>query len=172
LNAHVYDLETYIKGVISVEYPTGQVPPRYLQRKSYTDPDFFQLPGYYDLVKMQSDDTTNPPVIYISDNTPAAKTITAICATDHAPLTTSSDDCTVLARHVHLIGLFVRWKAFSERSSHEMMDPSPLNTKAASMEIVTERAMNAYKTALAKAIAAEAESGISSWKMDRFDRIY
>ncbi len=45
LNDHDYDLETYIKGVISVEYPVGNTPPRYLKRSSYTDPKFYLEAG-------------------------------------------------------------------------------------------------------------------------------
>jgi len=171
-NKHTYDLETYIKGIVSVEYPTGQTPPRYLQRKAYTEANFYLIPGFYDLLKTQTDDSSTPTILYISDVTPASKTIAVLCSSDHSPLTTSSDATTVLARHVHLIGLFVRWKAFSERSSHDMMDPSPLSNRFASMEIAVQRVEQAYKDALARAIAAEAESGISSWQMDRFDRIY
>ncbi len=124
LGDHLYELETYIKGVVSVEYPTAQTPPRFLMRKAYTDPKFWLLEGYYDFVKPQTSTSAVPPLLYISDHTPAGQTITVKCLTDHAPLFDSSDECTVLERHLHLIGLFVRWKAISERSTHESMDPA------------------------------------------------
>ncbi len=170
--AHTYDLESYIKGVISVEYPTGQTPPRYLQRRSYTDPRFYLQPGYYDFLKYQTSTSTLPPVLYISDLTLAGQHIDIICAIDHAPLLDSGDECTVLERHYHLIGLFVRWKAISERSTHESMDPSPLAMRASLMENAAQKAETAYKDALARAISAEADSGQASWKMDRFDGRY
>jgi hypothetical protein len=66
----------------------------------------------------------------------------------------------------------VRWKALSELAAHEMADPSPLNTRAASMENVAQKAEFAYRESLKLAISAEAESAIVSWKMDRFDSIY
>jgi hypothetical protein len=172
LGKHIYNLETYIKGVASVEYPTGQVPPRYLLRKSYTDPKFWLIEGYYDFVKPQTSTSTAPPLLYLSDHTPAGKTITVKCLTDHAPLLDSTDECTVPERHLHLIGLFVRWKAISERSTHESMDPSPLAMRASLMENATQKAETAYKDALARALAAETDSAQITWKMDGYDRIY
>lgn len=53
-----------------------------------------------------------------------------------------------------------------------MADPSPLSNRFASMEIAVQRAEQAYRTSLAKALQAESESGIVSWKLDRFDRVY
>jgi hypothetical protein len=112
-------------------------------------------------------------LLYISDYTPVGtKSITIQCMVDHSPLSDPTDECTVLERHYHLIGLFVRWKALSERSSHESMDPSPLAMRASLMENATKKAEDAYIAALARALAAENDSGQVSWKMDRFDGIY
>jgi hypothetical protein len=44
--------------------------------------------------------------------------------------------------------------------------------RASLMENATVKAETAYKDALARAIAAEAESAQVSWQMDRFDTIY
>lgn len=170
---HIYDLETYIKGIVSVEYPTGETPPRYLKRKTYTSSIFWiSGEGYYDFVKTQTSDSTLPPQLYVSDHTPVAKTITVKCESDHTVLTAPADTCTVLERHIHLIGLFVQWKAFAERASHDMEDPNPLSTRYSSMSAATERVMNAYLRALDRATSAEAESAIVSWKMDGVDQIY
>lgn len=170
--AHAYDLETTHKGILSVEYPTNQTPKRFLKRKTFTEYNFWEVPGFYDFIKPNTNDSSNPPQLYVSDHTPASQTITLLCSADHTPLTASADVCTVLDRHIHLIGLFVRWKAYSERGAHDMADPSPLSNRFASMEIAVQRSEQAYRTSLNKAIAAEAESGIVSWKMDDLDRIY
>jgi hypothetical protein len=173
LGTHVYDMETYIKGVISVEYPTGQNPPRFLSRKIYTDPKFWLSEGYYDFIKPNTSDSLLPPQLYVSDYTPVGTNLISVkCTIDHAPLVDSGDECTVLERHYHLIGLFVRWKALSERSSHESMDPSPLAMRASLMENATMKAEAAYIAALNRALAAENDSGQASWKMDRFDGLY
>jgi len=169
---HTYDLETYIKGVVSVEYPQGQDPPRYLLRKSYTDPSFWLEPGYYDIIKFQSSDSASPPQIAISDTTLLAENIIIKCIIDHAVLTAGADECTVLERHTNLILQFVRWKAFQELSAKESEDPSPLNTRASSFEINAQRAGEAYHEALKSAASAESESGQVAWKMDRFDSLY
>ena len=174
LGVHIYELETYIKGVVAVEYPSGQNPPRFLKRRSFTHPQFYSEAGYYDFYKPQSSDSQNPPLIYISDYTPLSTpaNLTVKCAIDHSPLADASDACTVLDRHIHLIALFVRWKAYSERGSHEMMDPSPLAVRTSIMENATQKAMQAYEDALARAVTTEAESAQVSWKMDNADRIY
>ena len=84
---HIYDLETYIKGVVSVEYPAGESPPIYLLRKSYTDPDPSGLvDGYYDILKLQSAISTEPPQIIVSNTTLLAETIRIKWIIDHAVL--------------------------------------------------------------------------------------
>ena len=169
---HIYDLETYIKGVTSVEYPQGQNPPRYLLRKSYTNPEFWLVEGYYDIHKLQSSATADPPQIVVSDTTLLAQTIRLKVAMDHTALASPGDECTVLERHVNLILQFVRWKAFQELSAKESEDPSPLNTRASSFEINAQRAGEAYHESLRSAASAESESGQTAWKMDRFDGLY
>lgn len=169
---HIYDLETYIKGVVSVEYPEGESPPIYLLRKSYTDPSFWLVDGYYDILKLQSSISTEPPQIIVSNTTLLAETIRIKCIIDHAVLAAAGDECTVLERHTNLILLFVRWKAFQQMSAKESEDPSPLNTRASSFEINAQRAEAAYRAALKEAASAESESGQVPWKMDRFDSLY
>jgi hypothetical protein len=173
LGDHYYDLESYTKGIVSVEYPAGQKPPRFLARKSVTDPIFWLKPGFYDFIKPNTSDDSTPPQIVLSDYTPVGANLIHIRLTrDHAPLLDPTDECSVLERHYHLIGLFVRWKAISERSTHESMDPSPLAMRASLMENATQKAENAYISALNRALAAETDSSQVSWKMDRFDRAY
>ena len=169
---HFYDLSPNIKGIISVEYPVGEDPPRFLERKSYSEPEFSYLPGYYDFLKTNSSYSGSPPQLAVSDDLSAIDVVMVRAVSDHSPLLEGSDECTILDRHVQLIPLFVRWKAFSERSSYEMRDPSPLNSIQSSFELNTQRAELAYTSALAKAIEAEGDSAISSWKMDGYDRIY
>ena len=70
LGDHTYDLDTYVKGIVSVEYPVNQNPPRFLARKSYTDPTFWLKAGYYDFLKPNTSTSTLPPQLYISDYTP------------------------------------------------------------------------------------------------------
>jgi hypothetical protein len=171
-HAHTYDLENYIKGVVSVEYPQGEDPPRYSLRKSYTDPDFWIHDGYYDIIKYQSSDSTVPPQIVVSDTTILAQKIRIKCIIDHSALADPGDECTVLERHTNLILQFVRWKAFQYLSAKESEDPSPLNTRASSFEINAQRAELAYRDALKAAASAESESAQAPWKMDRFDSIY
>jgi hypothetical protein len=169
---HIYDMEPYIKGVFSVEYPTAQEPPRFLSRKTYTDPKFWLVEGYYDFLKPQTSNTGNPPQLYISDNVQDDEVITVKVSTDHSPMLDPGDECSVLDRHIHLIGLFVVWKAYNERAALQIADPSPLNTVSTSLMLNAIRAEASYKAALSAAIAAEAESAQVSWKMDRFDAIY
>ena len=171
-NTRAYDLETVHKAVISVEYPTGEDPPVYLKQRSYTHPDFWIEDGYYDFIKPADADSLNPPQLYISEKPPAGETITLRLHVDHDELSSGSDACTLLPRHLPLIPLFVRWKACQRFSTQEGMDPGPLTTLAFTQEINAIRAERAYRAALEGALQAESDSGLGVWRSDKFDPIY
>lgn len=163
-----YDLETDFIAVLSVEYPTGEDPPEYLLRRSYTDPNFWLEDGYYDIITKHSGDATNPSEIWISEKPSTGETITV-----HYKAIHDSDAGSILPRHEHLVALFVRWKAWQELATSEGMDPDPIKLLSATQEVNSTRAHTAYRDALNRARRAESESAVSSpWKMDKHDRIY
>jgi len=172
LNQQVYELPISLISAVSVEYPTSETPPKYLTRRAYTHPLFNLVEGYYDVFIRQDQTVGNPPTLYLSVKPPAGKTITVWYNSEHSKLLNPGDATTILDRHLYLIPLRVRWSCWAELATVETMDPDPLHTPYPTKEKSANLAETAYRAALATAIATDAESGITPWTMDRFDRIY
>ena len=169
---HAYDLELTFIDMIKVEYPTGDDPPSYLKYRSSKLTTFWNVAGYYDILRPQDADSANPPQIVISESPPLGETITYTARVEHNPLTSSSDETTIPDRLTHLIGLFVRYKAWQELSTSEGMDPDPIKLLAATQEVNSYRAERAYYKALDNAKKAQTASEVVEWKMPGADRIY
>ena len=172
LNERKYELETYITGILSVEFPTDEDPPIFLKRRAYTHPRFWMVDGYYDFIKPADADTLNPPRIWISNKPAEDEVITIRVTTEHNALIEETDDTTIQDRHLHLFGLFVRWKCWQQLATKEGMDPGALQIASTSLESNATAAEHAYRAALQSALEAEGESGLAEWKLDRFDRTY
>jgi hypothetical protein len=169
---HAYDMELTFIDMIKVEYPTGDNPPSYLKYRSSKLPTFWNVAGFYDVLRPQDADSSNPPQIIISESPPVGKVITITAHVEHNPLTTSNDETTIPDRLTHLIGLFVRYKAWQELSTSEGMDPDPIKLLAATQEVNSYRAERAYYKALDNAKKAQTASEVIEWKMPGTDRIY
>lgn len=165
-----YDLPFNFLGAVSVEYPKGEDPPQYLYRSENTRPNFWQVDGYYDIVRR--DDSGDVDEIWISENPTAGEEIEIIYLAEHAFLDDDSDECSVLDRHLELIVLFVRWTAYQELASSESSDPDPTSLQSGTLELNAFRAERAYRSMLKRISAAESESAAATWSMDRFDRVY
>jgi hypothetical protein len=160
---------TGIQSIISVEYPAGEDPPEYLDKKNYTDPGFWETDGYYDWIR-EGDDTSK---IIISEKPPADETITIWYNGKHDYLTvTSEDETTVPERHFELLVLFVMWNAWQSLAAEEGASPDPTNLFSSTFQVNAYRAGRAYRTMLKSTIAAESESVKIPWAMDSEDRIY
>jgi len=166
---HYYDLEIGHTAILSCEYPGGEQPPRYLQRRDFTHKRFWLSDGYYDFIKPADSDSLNPPQLVISASPAAAETILLWLNAEHAELADGADECSVAERFLHLIGLFVRWKCWQELSTTEGMDPSPLTTLAFTVEINARRAEESYRNMLQTAQVAQTDSGLVAWEFDKFD---
>lgn len=169
---HEYDLPLASLSVLSLEFPVNQTPPVFLERRSYLDPDFFLSDSCYDFIPTSDSTSTNPPRVILSINPSGVISAEAELSSDHGVLTTGSDTTTVLNRHIHLIGLFVRWKCLQELSSSEAMDPDPLHMLSMTQELNAKRAEAAYRDALNAAKDAYGESTRSPWSMDKYEGSY
>jgi hypothetical protein len=170
--AHAYDLELTFIDMIKVEYPTGDNPPSILKYRSSKLAAFWNVAGYYDILRPQDADSLNPPQIVISDSPPAGKTITYTARLEHNPVLDPGDETTIPDRLTHLIPLFVRYKAWQELSTSEGMDPDPIKLLAATQEVNSYRAERAYYKALDNAKKAQSASEVVEWKMPGADRVY
>jgi hypothetical protein len=168
-----YDLDDTFMACLSVEYPDGEDPPRFLMRREYTHPLFYEQPGFYDIINTQSALATNLPRLVISEAPTTGEDIVMEHTAPHNSLSAPNDVTTLFNRHTHLISLFVRWKAWQELATTEGMDPDPVKLLAATQEVNAYRAERAYYDALRRDIAAESASGrASGWRMDKYDSTY
>lgn len=174
LNDREYDLEVVHLAVVSVEYPTGSTPPKYLKQRSYKHPNFWIEDGYYDFINRSDADSMNPPTLYISQKPAALETITLKLLSEHNLLSDTSDTTTLQDRHLNLIVLYAVWMAWVERSAFYAAYPTiftggDLSVSSNANKISAEKE---FRTALDSALNVETSSLISRWNMDRFDHVY
>ena len=171
-----YDLPVGFMAPISVEYPAGEDPPEYLTRRAYTQPGFWESSGYYDIVNR--DDKTNVNEIWISqghhgsDGPTTGEDIEVIYSGEHDLLDDDTDLFTVIDRHLELIVLFVRWTAYQELATEESSNPDPTSLQSGTLELNAFRAKREYRTKVRDWKAAENETAIAAWSMDKYDRAY
>jgi hypothetical protein len=169
----VYDLETNFLAAISVEYPQGEEPRRYLYRRARTDPNFTISEGYYDILERQDASSANPPQLILSEKPSTGEDIELTYSAVHNHLSSPSDTVTLFDRHTHLIALFTRWKAYQELATTEGMDPDPVKLLSATVEVNAYRAERAYYDALRRAKLAETASArVEGWRVDKWDGSY
>lgn len=166
----IYDLPAGFRAAYSVEYPVGEDPPRYLDLRNHLSPGFNRADSFYNILRRL--DESSPDELILSASPEASECICVSYLADHAYLDDDSDTCTILDRHLELLVMFVRWAAYQELATTESADPDPTNLALGTLELNAYRAKREYRLKLEQWQAAEAESGMVSWQMDRWDRVY
>jgi hypothetical protein len=156
-----------VLGVISVEYPDGEDPPRFLLRQSETHPSFYDLP-VYDL----REGSTQYLVIG-EKPTSADDDIILTYQTLHTLLTSDSDALTVPDHHTELLRLYCQWKAAEFIEAAADIQPP---RKAALLNALGNNSKGAeyaytYKMRIFQAPAPHSKV-VGQWTMDKKDRIY
>ena len=151
-----YSLNADFMNVISVEFPDGETPRAYLDRRPYTHPDFWTEEGYYDIIH-NSDDTAPDQIIPSTEQ--ADGQIINVQYHAHHPVIANtasiSGNCTVPPYHQHLLIAYVRWQASLHLASKEQQTPT-----SNSSLLMAQLAQNArrdaltYSTSLQQAIYA------------------
>jgi hypothetical protein len=169
---HYYALANAQRGIISVEYPYGEDPPRYLARRPVTHPKFWDQDGYYDVEDYQ--DHTDTDMLWISDNPTTGEQIKVIhSAMYHSIALASSHTIEVPPEHEPLLLLFVVWRAHTERMSTEAQNPDTTIRMLQQMKLAVQAAEYGYHQALRDAKQAQAVGGwVPPWQVDDHDRIY
>ena len=172
---HAFDMTTDMIAVILVEYPGGEDPPVYLNRRSRTHPQFYNYQGYYDVEP--SGDMTAVPTLYLSEEPTAGETVLWTAKCHHDTTLVSGDDITVPEYNEGILLLFVLWQAFKERLATEEQDPD--TTLAGHVTLLQNlvkgatQAEREYKEALKRAQGNVADGTFSGpWAADIHDRIY
>lgn len=155
---------------MSVEYPTGKDPPKYLNFREKTHTNFWSQNGNYNIEKEKGADDLN--IMYISEKPATGESIEVTFNAYHAYLDDDTDELTVPEEHLELIILYVRWACFQELSIQESANPDPTIKMSSSLELNATRAERAYRRALIAYQETTSRTATAHWEMDRFRRIY
>jgi hypothetical protein len=167
-----YKFEGNFISVVLVEYPTGQKPPRYLQRRALTHPQFWLTPGYYDVVQRGSGYAPVQSELVISDVPPAGGTVTVEVLSRRNELGSPMDMSTLPAEAEGLIPLFVHWRAWQEVAMRESVNGDLVKPMGEAYSRSAERAEAAYRASREVVVKALGESALMAWKMDGHDRVW
>lgn len=158
-----YDLPSDFVAVLSVEYPTGESVPEYLVKRPFTHGDFWDNPGYFDIVARGDDQ--NDSELWISEKPANGETITVEYEAWHDWELTASSYVTVPAVHHHVLIAYVVWQSSLNLQMAEQQNPT-----SNSSLLMSQHAQNAnmlrrqYLEALAKAGKAQSgQGGVVSW---------
>lgn len=169
-NDRQYDLPADYRGIVSVEYPTGDDPPTYLERRDYRHCDFWQEDGFYDVVHRS--DASNADELWISQKPSAGQTITIEYLGDHDLVDDDSDTISIIDLHLEVLILHARWSALQALASGEAANPDPNNVMLDRYEANVSRAERSFYRKVEELRKVEAESGMNAWPMDKWDRVY
>ena len=136
----VYTLNTYtgIRGILAVEYPLGQTPPRYLIRRPETSGSFYGQPVY--------DLRGDPPAVLVAGESPSTGEAIGL---DYSALHTvpllDSDALTVPDHHLEALEGFVKWQAIQVLEMSEAVDPDIKNLLLSELGLNAGRAERIYR---------------------------
>lgn len=162
-----------VTGVLSVEFPAGQEPPRFLLHRPLSFPHFFDRPGFYDLLPGSSAGGDSSAARLTLSERPRPGQAARLQATlGHAPLAANTDETSLPPRYEPLVGQYVRWQAWEELALAEARTPKVVDVPVAGWQLAraAAEAENAYRRQLAAALHAETPSAITGgWRMDKWD---
>ncbi len=170
---YVFDMPVDFREVISVEYPISQQPPVYLVRKNHFDPHFYADDGFYDIAPDYSSGAGW--VMYVSGGVAATAHIkTQYLANHDSALEDASDHfLTVPDEYEGLLILAVMCRAYRERLSYMMQDPTAHSTDIQQMTTMVSDLEEEYRNQVAAAQAKVTNSVITpKLASDKFDRVY
>ncbi len=160
-----YSVSNYeIIGVLLVEYPKGEDPPRYLVRRPLTGL-FIDMP-VYDLIG------DPPQLIKIGETPTTGETIVLDYQAKHTEVVNDTDTLTLPDFHFECIKLFTQWMAIKRLEIDEAKDPTG-TTLLTMFGINSVRAERLYRIKIDEYTEKSAAGGYAGpWVMDGFDRVY
>lgn len=164
---YAYAITDKIGNIIQIEYPEGEDPPQYGQRRPYSSDEFWLNGDSYDFIQT---DNEEGGILYLAD--PTQDTTATIQA--HTSYDETQSTVEVPAIHHPILIARVRWSARMFQTESEMINPtSNSSLLMAQMEQNASRARSNYFKLLHNALLADlGESVVIKWEMDKFDRVY
>lgn len=161
-NDRKYDLDSLLIDIVSVEYPSGQDPPQFLDRRPHTHPDFWSDEGYFDVLYHHDD--TDAAELFISTKPSAGQSIEVTWAGRYDSTILTSAAIIVPVEHHHILRKYVQWQALVQLKAAEEAAPTSNSSLIMSqLAINVDQARRAYVDALAKALFATSKSAVVSW---------
>lgn len=162
LDDRTEDLPADMKHVITVEYPGGEDPKKFLQPRPYSHPNFWNEEGYYDV--LYREDATDVAELWISTSPAAAESIIVQYAAVHDNTIAIGETLTVPTEHDYILRKYVVWQATVQLAKAEEANPTSNSSLLMSqLAINSDRARRSYIDSLAKAIYASSKSSPVSW---------
>lgn len=170
-------LHRFCREVMSVEYPTGEDPPTYLNRMNRYHPDFYKRDDNYDFEPVNEYGYTvsggTSPYLIFSAAPDTGETVTVLYRAIHDAELEAGGLVTVPDEHQHLLVLFVTWKAFHEQAMDEAKNPDTTTRLVQQMNLTAIAAEENYRRAMKQALQMSGAGGWTPpWKADGYDRIY
>ena len=155
-----------VLGILSVEYPDGKTPPRFLLRQLELYPHFQDQP-FYDIRQ------GSPATLIIGESPIAADDIILRYLTLHTNPATDAAVLTVPDEHLEALRLFVYWKALTFVALEQDLDPGRKTSIMNALGGTTKDAEYAYHYKLRSFRGPFPNAGVTGpWIMDTKDRIY
>ena len=171
--AYEYNLDAGFFDIISVEYPSGQAEPEFLQWKDRLDEDFYGSDGFYDVIRKGSSAAS---LLVTSKNIGVTgESIITLSHAAHDNTIASLSTLTVTDEHLHLVRNYVLWQAAAQLKTKEEANPTSNSSLLMSQYAINvDRARRSYVDALAKAVFATSKSVQISWqdRSNETTRIY
>ncbi|MGH2536999.1 MAG: hypothetical protein ACRDHL_06375 [Candidatus Promineifilaceae bacterium] len=160
---HEYDLPADLLAVYSVEYPAGQTPRVYLQRRPATQPGFWERPGYYDLYPRADD--TDPDQLVLSASPSAGESINVNYLARHDKEVALGAAVTAPSQHHHILRAYVLWRGALQQQFAEQSAPTANSSLLMSqLAVNADRLRRAYVDLLAKAVFVQSRAAAVSWQ--------
>lgn len=172
-NVRQYDLPATFMSVIRVEYPDGEDPPQFLDRRPESHPDFWSEDGYFDILPHADDSDVDE--LLISTKPVSTEDIVVTFLAYHDFTSVVATATTVPEHHHHIIRKYVMWQALHQLLVTEEASPTSNSSLLMSQHAINvDRARRAYVDSLAKALYAQASSSYVSWfnQADATERVY
>ncbi len=170
---HCHDMPDDFREIISVEYPTSQEPPVYLDRMNRWDPEFYKSQEHYDIDRNYTD--AKGWILWTSKNMAVGQVITANYLANHkTDLTDSAQSLlTVPDEYEYILIAYVVMKGYRERLGNYMQDPTAHMSIIAQMTEMVQHAEQNYHDLVEAAVKKYTDSRILPHRqVDKFDRTY
>ena len=168
---HEHSLPTDFISLIMLEYPEGEDPPAFLERRARTHDQFWGYEGYYDLEPRK--DANDTGKFWTSEETANGEYFEITYYAPHDSSLASNSTVTVPTEHEFLIELYVIWTAFKERAATHLQDPDTTSDILQKMVNAEMQAHEEYRRAIRNAEVHRSEGGWTGpWRADIHDPIY